>query len=248
MLVPPGAYSGWVDLGLLSIDSLDEPHRSVGGDYPERFGRLFAAAGAELTVHDGRSDKLPDPDRHQGWIIPGSRQSTYDDLAWIARLEDWIRVAHGRRTPLLGICFGHQLVAQALGGRVAKADGGWNIGAVAYDVCGAVPGVDLPPRFRLLASHQDQVVELPAGATVVARAGTCPVAAYVVADSVLCVQGHPEFDPELARSLYSSRVERIGAEPVAAALDTLDGGHDGGVVARWMVDFVARFQPGRSTT
>ncbi|MEM7338430.1 MAG: type 1 glutamine amidotransferase [Actinomycetota bacterium] len=226
-------------IGVFLLDSIDEPHRSIAGDYDVLFSGLLEPklpAGAELVMVDARTaDELPDHADCDGWVIPGSRQSVYDDDPWIDRLRTWTAEALDRRTPLAGICFGHQLVAQAMGAPVAKFDGGWNIGAIDYEVEGESAHVDAPERFRLIASHQDQVLQLPAGAELFATAPRCAVAGFTVDDHVLTVQGHPEFEAPLAASLYRSRVERIGQAPVDEALATLDRTLDRHDVASWLV-------------
>lgn len=203
-------------LGILAIDTIDEPHRQLGGDYPERFSRLFAGAGATVQPYDGRAATLPDPLACDGWIVPGSRQSAFDGLDWIGRLQAWLVEARAAGVPLIGICFGHQLIAQAFGGRVVRWPGGWNIGSLDYEV------LDGSGDLRLIASHQDQVVELPPGAELLARAPTCPVAGYRLGDRIISLQGHPEFDATLAASLYRSRRDLIGDAVVDTALATLE--------------------------
>jgi GMP synthase-like glutamine amidotransferase len=229
-----------VRLGLLVIDSFDEPHRSIAGDYPALYAHSFSSTGVEVDPVDVRDAELPDHDDRDGWIIPGSRQSVYDDEPWIRALESWTAEALDRRTPIAGVCFGHQMVGRVMGAPVTKADVGWNIGAIDYEVQAEPDWLALPERYRLLASHQDQVLEVPDGALLLASAERCPVAAYSVDDHVLCVQGHPEFVPDLARSLYRSRVERIGAEPIAEALATLDRPLDNAEVARWLASVVLK--------
>ena len=234
---------GRVRLGLLSIDSLDQHLWPLGGNYPWRFTRLFGATGAEVILFDGQGGGLggglPDPATCDGWIIPGSRLSVYDDLDWIRRLQSWTVSTIEGGHPVIGICFGHQLIAQALGGRVAKADVGWNIGAIDYEVTTQPPALaPLPASFRLLASHQDQVLELPAEAEPFATTPTCPVGGYTVGDTVVCVQGHPEFDAGLVSVLYDGRRERIGDEAVDAAIATLDRPLDNDSVATWLTSIV----------
>lgn len=229
-------------VGLFLLDSIDEPHRSIAGDYDRLFTELFTPQlgdRAELTLYDARGDDLPDHGDCDGWIIPGSRQSVYDDDPWIARLGAWTAEALDRRVPLAGICFGHQLIAQVMGAPVDRFEGGWNIGAIDYRVHDQPARVDpVPEEFRLIASHQDQVLELPDGAELFASSARCAVAGYTVEDRVLCVQGHPEFEAPLAASLYRSRVERIGQAPVEAALATLDRSLDRHPVARWLLDTI----------
>ena len=230
-----------VRVGVLVLDSIDEPHRSIAGDYPELFERLLSEDDLEVICFDGRAPELPDPASCNGWLIPGSRTSVYGDDEWLPALRSWTSTAIESRLPLAGVCFGHQLVAQVLGSRVGPADVGWNIGAITYEVKGETPSAPLGvERFTLLASHQDQVAELPAGATLIASAPTCPIAAYAVDDVVLCVQAHPEFVAPLARSLYESRIDRIGAEPVARAVASLDTSLDRALIGRWLMTAARR--------
>lgn len=233
------AYHGRMRLGILVVDTIDEPHRSVGGDYTERFVRLFDEVGATVQPYDGRAASLPDPLACDGWIVPGSRCSAFDDLDWIHRLQGWLVAARASGAPLIGICFGHQLIAQAFGGEVVRWPDGWGIGAVDYEV------LDGTGDLRLIASHQDQVVRLPPGAELLARSEACPVAGYRLGERVICLQGHPEFDAALARSLYSSRRDLVGADVVDAALATLDRPLTPGPAARLLASVLdgAR-QPG----
>ena len=235
----PSLDAAPVRLGVMLLDSIDEPHRSIAGDYDALFHNVLDRPDVEISFVDGRADELPDHAEQDGWVIPGSRRSVYDDDPWIGRLEQWTAEALDRRTPIAGVCFGHQMVGRVMGAPVEKYEGGWNIGAIDYEVT-AQPGwvSEMPERYRLIASHQDQVLELPAGAELVATSERCAVAAYTVDDHVLCVQGHPEFVPDLAGSLYRSRVERIGAEPVEAALTTLDRNLHRFEVADWLIETV----------
>jgi len=225
---------------VLLVDSIDEPHRSVAGDYGDLYSALFRGAGADVTLFDARADALPAFGVCDGWMIGGSRQSVGDDLPWLDRLEGWVRDALAARVPLVGICFGHQLIAHCAGGSVARAPSGWSIGAVEYRIADGV--FDAPPvgqSYHLVASHRDQVLVAPADAVVFASSEHCPVAGYTIGDHVSCVQGHPEFPASVAASLYRSRIGIIDAEQVAAAIETLDRPTDNLAVARWLVDRVA---------
>jgi GMP synthase-like glutamine amidotransferase len=226
-------------LGLLQCDSLDPPHVHVAGDYDRLFTELLSRPGVEVVCYRADLGHLPSSLADcDAWVVPGSRQSVYDDIGWILDLRRLVARLLESERPLIGVCFGHQMIAQELGAPVARAEGGWNVGAVDYALHQQPPGdrsdAD-PSSFTLIASHQDQVLELPPGAELVASAPTCPVAAFRAGPRVLTVQGHPEFGPELARSLYQSRVERIGAEPIATALASLERPLDRDRVADWVI-------------
>lgn len=228
-----------ISIGVVILDSIDEPHRSIAGDYEALFRTVLGNDGVRLHFVDGQAELLPEHDSCDGWIIPGSRRSVYEDEPWINRLSRWTTEALERGTPLGGVCFGHQLIGQAMGGTVQRSDHGWNIGAIDYDVVARPPQLEGgPDRFRLIASHQDQLIALPDGAELFATSDRCPVAGYTVGSNVLCVQGHPEFVPDLAASLYRSRIERIGLDNVTSALDSLDRPLDSLLVGRWVIDTI----------
>ena len=235
-------------------DEIDEPARSIAGDYADLYAALFGAAARGLGVEiefdtvDARTDRLPDVAACDGWVIGGSRHSVGDDLPWLHRLDAWVRAALEARVHLVGICFGHQLVAHCAGGAVARAACGWTIGAVDYRVRSAATAA--PPttgHFRLVASHQDQVIAAPPSAEVFASTPTCPIAGYTIGDRVTCVQGHPEFPTTLAAALYRDRAATLGPDAVEAAIATLDDPTDDALIARWIVDRV-RASPNRCVT
>ncbi|MBM36777.1 MAG: hypothetical protein CL460_06380 [Acidimicrobiaceae bacterium] len=237
-IVSVSDYSSPTRLGLLVLDSIDNPHRSIAGDYEQLFRDIFEKVGAEIIPFDARHDALPAHDECTGWVIPGSRQSVSDDDSWISELRAWISTALGNGTPLAGVCFGHQLIAAEMGAEVGRASGGWNIGVIDYEVTSSRSWLETPDRYSLLASHQDQVLTLPREAELLATAPTCPVGAYTVSNNVMCIQGHIEFVPELAASLYRSRIERIGSSAVDAALGSLDRPLDRAEVARWLLQTI----------
>ena len=147
---------------------------------------------------------------------------------------------------MVAVCFGHQLLAQAMGGTVAKSPDGWGAGVHAYELVGEpAPWMDPPAHgtLRLIASHQDQVTELPEGAVILARTDHCPVAAYTLGPAAFAIQPHPEFTPAVSRGLVERRRDRIGAEASDAALASLDASLDRDVLAAWMAGFLRHTQP-----
>lgn len=230
-----------LDVGLLLCDHLDPDVAELVGDYTELFPAIFEPAGVDLTVYEITRGEFPERlDAHAGWIVSGSRRSVYEDEGWIRDLEELVRRIVAERHPLVGICFGHQMTAQALGGTVEQAPVGWGVGRKAFEVTATADWMEPVDEFTILMSHRDQVTRLPEGAEVVATADYCPVGAYRIGDHVFCVQGHPEFVPELSRILMAKRREVIGEQVVDAALDTLHEPADSERVVAWMAEFLRR--------
>ncbi|HSG89971.1 MAG TPA: amidotransferase [Pseudomonadales bacterium] len=234
-------------IGILQTDSVRDEFVERHGDYPAMFRSLLLGAHG---LDDGRPLAFVDYDVRKGeypaaiddcdaYLITGSRDSVYDDLPWIRALEDFVRVLHERRHKLIGICFGHQLVAQALAGETRPADAGWAVGVHASRVLRTPPWMDAPVEsFALLSSHKDQVTRLPAEAELFASNDFCPNAAYTIGDHILCVQGHPEFHADYSRALMELRRELLGEETFCRGMASLDERIDQGRVGRWILSFV----------
>ncbi len=216
-----------ISVGLILCDHLDPDPASVDGDYPVLYPAAFAHHGLDIRVYEATEGRLPDDlDECDAWMISGSRRSAYEDEGWILDVKDLIasNVEAGR--PQVGVCFGHQLAALALGGEVQRAEVGWGVGGRTFDVVAPaewMTGPDGAPaeRFTLLMSHRDQVTRLPDGADLVATSEYCPVAAYRIDDRLFCVQGHPEFTPGLSEVLMEMRRGAIGDDVVDAGLASL---------------------------
>ncbi|MFM7064780.1 MAG: glutamine amidotransferase-related protein [Actinomycetes bacterium] len=238
MTVP--ATGARLQVGLLLCDHLDDDMAALAGDYPVLFPERFGPVGLDLRIYECTVGEFPDrTDECDAFITSGSRYSAYDDLDWIRDLNAFQRQAFDDGVRQVGICFGHQTIAQALGGRVERA-AGWGVGVRTFEVVADAPFLEPAARsFNILMSHQDQVVELPHGAELLATADYCPVGGYRVGDRVLCVQGHPEFVPALSRGLLGKRRDRIGPEVCDVALDSLALSLDHDLVARWMARFLA---------
>lgn len=207
------------------------------------FVRLLSAVDPQLEflVWDVEEGEYPETlDAADVWLITGSKSSVYDDKPWIRELEQFVCRLHAARRKIIGICFGHQLVARALGGRVEKSHKGWGVGIHTYRIVSSRLGADSDiDTFRLIVSHQDQVVELPPGAEVSAQNPHCEIAGMLIGDHIMTFQGHPEFVPGYSRTLMTFRREMIGDDRVEAGMNSLAGSpHQGDLVARWMVDFL----------
>ena len=239
-------------LGLLECDHVAERLTPIAGDYRDMFAALLAPVlpDVELVAYDACAGELPvRSDECDAWLATGSRFSAYDDLPWIHALGGFLRDVQASSAPFVGVCFGHQLLAQALGGKVEQAAGGWGAGAHALEVAGTAAWMDPPTRtMSLLFMHQDQVTALPPGGEVVARTDHCPVAMFTVGPTMLGIQAHPEFEAPFVAALLAARTDRIGAEKTATARASLAQPTDAGLAARWLARFLraASEGPGRS--
>ncbi|MBV9882804.1 MAG: type 1 glutamine amidotransferase [Sphingomonadaceae bacterium] len=204
------------------------------GRYPAMFERLI---GLDARSYDVQAGALPaDVGRHDAYLITGSAAGVYDDLPWIPRLITFLRAAKGR-AKLVGICFGHQVMAQAFGGRVEKSDKGWGVGLHAYPIVRHEAWMDPVPLVAAPASHQDQVVAAPQEAELIASTLFTPYAGFAWRDQpAISFQFHPEMSPDFARALYDSRRDRI--PDADAAIASLDAPNDNARIGEWIRRFL----------
>ena len=235
-------------IGILKTDAVRPEWVSEFGEYPDMFERLVLAADPSATfsvwdVEEGVYPSDSDVATVDGFIITGSKSSAYEDKEWIRDLERLVQELHARRKKMVGICFGHQVIARALGGTVAKSDKGWGVGVNVYSISELpVQGDDevCAGFLKLVASHQDQVTVLPPGARTLVSNEHCENAGFVIGEHVLTLQGHPEFSAEYSEAIMAFRHDMIGAERVAQGRASLvTHQHEGPRVARWMVDFLS---------
>ena len=204
------------------------------GSYPDMFATLLGP-GYELDVFDAQGGELPEPAAHHAYLVTGSPAGVYDPLPWIAPLMDFIRAA--KETKMIGVCFGHQVMAQALGGEVIKSPKGWGAGLHHYDVLRPQPWTNGERKVAIPASHQDQVVAQPPNTSVVAASDFTPFAALAWSDRpAISFQFHPEFSPGYAKALIEQRYDRVNAPD--AAIASLDAPNDTARVGDWIRNFL----------
>ena len=200
-------------IGILQTGRSPDELREKYGDYDGFFRRLLADRRLEFVTYPVLDGVLPDSIHDaEGWLITGSKFGAYEDHAWIPPLEDFLRAAYAASVPIVGICFGHQILAQALGGKVEKFQGGWSVGGVDYRLAAS----DEP--VHLIAWHQDQVTEKPEEAEVVGSTEFCRFAALAYGDKAWSIQPHPEFDGEFASDLMEARRALIPDDVANAAV------------------------------
>ncbi len=204
------------------------------GDYDQLFRSLLDGHGFAFDTYAVVDGVFPDgPGDAEGWIITGSRHGVYEEHDWIPPLEALIRAIHARGLPMIGVCFGHQIIAQALGGKVEKFDGGWAVGRTEYRMG--------DQTVALNAWHQDQVTQRPEGARVLAGNDFCENAILAYGDTVWTVQPHPEFSAAFIDGLIRTRGKGVVPEAqLSQATDRLDAPLDDARIANFMAEFLKK--------
>ena len=211
-----------------------EPLMEEFGSYPDMFSDLLGSP-YELQTIDVQTGKLPDPGTYDAYLITGSPAGVYEPLPWIAPLMEFIRSAGEAK--MIGVCFGHQVMAQALGGEVIKSPKGWAAGLQRYEVVKPQPWTNGERRIAIPASHQDQVVVQPPNTQVVGASDFTPFAALAWSDRpAISFQFHPEFSPAYAKALIEKRYDRVNTPDEAIA--SLDAPNDNQRVGDWIRRFL----------
>ena len=237
-------------IGILRTDAVLDQFQPEHGDYPAMFRAVLGDTAAlppalageppRFSVFSAHEGDLPDPAACDAYVITGSRHSVDDDLPWMPPLVNFLRAAIAHDRKVVGICFGHQLIAHFFGGETARAAVGWSVGVQQTDVLAPQPWMQPPSaRFGLLSSHRDQVVRLPDGAELFAASARCPHAGFVIDNRVLTFQGHPEFTKPYAADLMRLREAVLGPAVFGAGMASLEDATDAGLVARWILNWVA---------
>jgi GMP synthase-like glutamine amidotransferase len=237
-------------IAILECDDVLDKFQPQFGHYRDMIRRMFqhhgvAAGPVEFADFACRQGHYPeDINSYDVYITTGSKASVYDDAPWIARLIDFVIQLDRREKKLIGICFGHQLIAMARHGMVEKSARGWGIG-VAVNRIVATPAWmrETKDHLNIIVSHQDQITTLPEDALVIAESDFCPFFMVQWNDHFLSIQGHPEWNLAYARTLINERRTLFTPERIATGLASLDIKPDNELFARWIVDFVGYSMP-----
>ncbi len=218
-------------IGILQTGRVTDPLREIHDDFPDMMTGLLHDGDFTFQTFAVLDGAFPNSVTEcDGWLLTGSKYSAYDDLPWIATLETFLRGAYAADMPIVGICFGHQILAQALGGKVEKFPLGWAIGPTIYDFAGG-------EKMVINAWHQDQVTRVPPGATRIATSEFCENAALAYGNRALTYQAHPEFTNAFGRDLLDLRRDILPQETIHAADQAYDTLSPSDHVAQQIVQF-----------
>lgn len=224
-------------IAILETGAPPSPLIARFGRYPDMFRRLLGTDSVGSSYDVTRGEYPESPAGHAAYLVTGSAAGVYDDLPWIAPLKQFLIEAKGK-AKLVGVCFGHQVMAEAFGGRVTKSGKGWGVGLQHYRVFHHAPWMDDAETLSIPVSHQDQVIAQPPASTVLAGSDFCDIGFLAYQDQpAISFQFHPEFEPDYAAALIDCRRERLD-EPDAAIL-SLQRPNDSHRVAQWIKRFLA---------
>jgi GMP synthase-like glutamine amidotransferase len=241
-IMPISPKQAPLHIGLLLCHSFEDVLDKVGGlNYSAIFRQQFLAIDpliefSDFSVHEGQ---IPESvDQCDVWLVNGSPAGVYDDFEWIHKLNDFIKQLDVAKKPTFGICFGHQLMAQALGGKVELSHKGWGIG-ISHNTVVASPPFMHPkvPSIDLMVFHQDQVVQLPQGSAVLASSDFCPNYMVQYNSHMLGIQGHPEFDTQMIEGILSHKTYDKSPDVRALGMANSAGTPDTQLLFQWIVNF-----------
>jgi len=220
-LVEPTLKADYGEYASMIIDGLS-PH----GDF-------------RYEVYSALERKLPtDISKCDGYILTGSVHDSYADELWINELAVWIRECDKQRKSLAGICFGHQIIARALGGKVEKSSKGWGLGMSHNQMLTTAswmePKVD---NINILVCHQDQVTAIPDSLQLVSSSDFCPNYMLSKDAHILTIQGHPEFSIAFEHDLIEKKKQIFGQSVCDRAHESLDKEPDSAIMMKWFANF-----------
>ncbi len=231
-----------MQVAILQCGNVAEKFQPRFGDYPEMVTNMFAGCPPPLSfdTYDCQRGQLPAHiDAYDFYITTGSKASVYEDAQWIQELIHFIRMLAKHKKKLIGICFGHQLIAMACQGKVENSAKGWGVGIARNRVIFSPEWMpEKTEAINILASHQDQICELPETAQVIAESDFCPFFVVQWGRHFLSIQGHPEWQAAYARALMKDRRGIIPANTITAGIKSLQVEPDNALFAKWIIEFV----------
>ena len=231
-------------IGILNSDTVQIDGAAEFGQYPEMFSKVFWTLDPNIqfkTYEVQYNDYPQDLNECDAYLITGSKASCYDNVQWIHALKEFIKALHKNKKKLIGVCFGHQIIAEALGGSVRKSPNGWHAGVDSISLNNdALEYGDQGKKYNLVFSHQDEVKRLPRNATLIAESASCPIGMFLIENHIFCTQGHIELDKKFARMIYDFRKKQIGDSKHQHACETLEMQTDEHEVAKSLLEFIKK--------
>ncbi len=229
-------------LGFLLCDHVQSQLQAEFGDYSDMFKQLLLQNKVPLEVEffsviDGQ---LPESiDACDVYMTSGSKASVNDEYPWIYELERFVWQLFLAKKGFVGICFGHQLLAKALGGKVQYSKKGWGVG-IAVSTVQKYKSWMQPQQntINLIVSHQEQVSQLPPGTEVLMGNEFCPYSMIQVDKHFLGLQGHPEFSSEYCFALMNTRKKNIGEQRFLLGVESLKYKADDELIFSWLLNFL----------
>jgi len=222
-----------------SYDSVNKHHKPARERFKDLLVPLLPKSNW-TTINCLEDDLVFNTDEYDAYLITGGKYSVFENLDWQHKLFDLIRAIYDKNIPVIGVCYGHQAIAHALGGRVERFKNGWGAGVTLVNV------VDQPDwikpavkKIYLLTMHQDQVIEMPPKSVQLLNNHFCDISGFYIDDRVLAIQQHPDFTYELCRDLINRRKEKIGKH-YKSALQSLKVKHQGSFVGQWIANFISQ--------
>jgi len=225
--------------GLLICDHINPQYKDEFGDYSDMFKALFPEF--EWRLYDACKGELPaNVDECAVYFTTGSRHSVYQEIDWILQLKAFVKKLHEREKYYVGMCFGHQMLGEALGGKVTKSERGWCVGVHSLEVKEKATWMKpFQENINLLMMCQDQVEIFPEGAIVLASNAMCPAGMIQVGEKMLGIQAHLEFPKAYDEALMKARIDRMGTEVVAKGIESLNLPVSVETVRSWIFEFLA---------
>ncbi len=231
-------------IGILRCDTVRSTLSAEFGEYPEMIEKAFSATNSELCFQTYLADEgqLPEcTDECDAYIITGSRHSVFDtDELWINPLRDFIVRLHKAKIKAIGICFGHQLIAEVMGGKVERADSGWQIG-VHRAIIQQSKGFMQPKMatFYIAMMCEDQIQTVPETATILASSQGCDYMMLQYDNHFLSIQGHPEYSLDFAKALLNVRQSEFPAKRLEKGLLSFSENEmNGEFLFAWFANFL----------
>lgn len=225
--------------GLLICDYVLPEWQAAYGTYPDMFILLFPEF--KWRFYEVQEDQYPEDLKEcDVYFATGSKHSVYDDLPWIESLKKFIQQLYEQQHYFIGVCFGHQVMGAALGGTVRKAAQGWCVGVHTFEVQSLKPWMQpAQSSLNLLMMCQDQIVELPPDAEVLATSNLCPVGILQVGQTMLGIQAHPEFSKAYDQALMKTRRPIMGNVLVDQGIASLEMKVHREVIRSWVLKFLS---------